>query len=195
MTSIVAAPTDHSTAFRRKYSFKPRMFVDMFCKLVPGETSKLEYGKGRKGQNKDSTVVSYKPRHIPIPYVWLISQLIYENAIGQKSYTYEAQHRGSYAGHILDAVGEELNACPSLEIDGPDAQKWHSTVLMPILQHQIYGIPDTITSWVDCRILCVLEEPDNDSEDDDNDRVLTVSDAAKFYLGTNPLDPSIIPTL
>ena len=120
---IVTAPTDHSATFRRKYSFKPRMFAEMFCKWVPGETSKLEYGKGRKGRNKDSTAVSYKPWHIPVPYIQLTSQLIYENAIGQKSYTYEAQRRGSYAGRVLNAVGEELDTCPTLEIDGPDAQK------------------------------------------------------------------------
>ena len=40
-----------------------------------------------------------------------------------------------------------------------------------------------------------MKEPGNDDEDDNNDRALTISDVTKFYLRTDPLNPSIIPTL
>ena len=201
--SIAFALADCSDAFRRKYSFKlPQKFpVDIFCQWTAGETKKIEYGLARKPRGKEKSRVTYKPRYIPTPYVRLVSQFMHENYHGLASFTYEAQRRGSYAGRVLEALGVELDACPTLVNDGPDARKWRSTVLTPILQRHIYGIPDTIASWVHSGILCVLKDPpsdDNSGDDDDEDddeRELTISDVTKFYLGTDPLDPSVIPTL
>ena len=208
---ITSALTDCSDTSRRKYSFKltPRFSADIFCQWTPGETRKIEYGLSRKPRGKEKSRVTYKPWYIPTPYVQLVSQFMHENAHGLESFNFEAQHCGSYAGCVLEALGVELDACPTLVNDGPHAWKWRSTVLTPILQRHIYGIPDTIASWVHSGIVCVLKDPPSDEnsndggnedgggggDDDDDERELTISDMTRFYLGADPLDPSVIPTL
>lgn len=147
--------------------------------------------------------MAFKTRHIPMAYIRILHQFYYENKCETQSLIYEAQRRGSYAGRVLDAFGEELDIYPDLETNGPHASGWRSAVLTPILQRQIYGISDTIASWVHQGIACALADPpkasdngddDDDDDSDDDDEVLTISDVTKFYLSRDPLDPRIIPT-
>jgi hypothetical protein len=75
---------------------------------------------------------------------------------------------------------------------------WRSKVLTPILQRQLQGIPDPYAPAIHTAISnCSRDDDDDvyeDGEDEDANDVVTISDATKFYLGTDPLDPSNLPT-
>lgn len=147
--------------------------------------------------------MSYKTRYIPVPYARIAHQLYHEHTHGEVSLVYEAQRRGDYAARVLDAFGMEIRACKHLETDGPHAGRWHSAVLTPILQRQIYGIPDTVASWAHEGIKYALRDPPadkndgngghNDDDDDDDNRNLTIYDVTKFYPSGDPLNPQTIP--
>jgi hypothetical protein len=173
--------------------YKAQFHPPSFCQWVPGETTEIKYGQAIRRKGKQKSVASFKTRYIPTPYVRIMHQLYHEYYHAGDCPIYEAQRRGSYAARVLDAFGVELDGCSDLETDGPHAGKWHSAVLTPILQRQIYGIPDTVASWVHHGILHILYGPP--AEGNNNDRDLTISDITRFYLATDPLDPNIIPTL
>ena len=189
--------------FRRKYFYYVWFSRKLFCQWTPGQTKRVHYGQYRKIRNKQGSRVQSKCRYIPAAYIRLLHQLHNESRCGTDSLIYEAQRRASYAGRVLDAFGEELELYPELEDDGPEAKAWRSAVLTPILQRQIYGIPDTVTSWVHEGILCALVDPsaddgsnnNNENVGEDDNTVLTIAHATRFYLSSDPVDPDVIPIL
>jgi len=74
---------------------------------------------------------------------------------------------------MLDAFGEELEAFSGHDIT------FRSYVLTPVLQRQLQGVPDCYAPAI---YTALVEESDE----------VTISDATKFYLGIDPVDPIYI---
>ena len=137
------------------------------------QTRCIQYGTS-VGKRRPKVV--YKNRFIPSAYTWVIHQLSTEVLHGDRNRAHEAQRRASYAQRVLNAVGEELDSHSDLEVDGPEAASWRSIVLTPILQRHLYGIPDSYTP----AIYRTLLPP---GPGINPDRILTISDVTRFYLG------------
>lgn len=135
--------------------------------------------------------VVYKNRFIPSAYTRVIHQLSTEVLHGDRNRAHEAQRRASYAQRVLNALGEELDSHEldshsDLEVDGPEAASWRSIVLTPILQRHLHGIPDSYAP----AIYRALLPP---GPGINPDRILTISDVTRFYLGRDPTDASLAP--
>jgi len=167
--------------FRKVYSFKieegPAFRWDQ------NQTRCIQYGTfvGKRRRK-----VVYKNRFIPSAYTRVIHQLSTEVLHGDRNRAHEAQRRASYAQRILNAVGEELDSHSDLEVDGPEAASWRSIVLTPILQRHLHGIPDSYAP----AIYRALLPP---GPGINPDRILTISDVTRFYLGRDPTDASLAP--
>ena len=75
---------------------------------------------------------------------------------------------------VLDAFGAELSSVQVMTAD------FQSKVLTPILQCQLQGVPNYYTPGVSNAVA-------TDGE------TVTIKDATKFYLGTDPTYPQCIP--
>lgn len=105
---------------------------------------------------------------IPLLYVQLIGQLVAEDEHASKNRSIEALRRRSYARRVLDKVGEELSG------RSEDGFRFRSTVLNPILQRYLRGVPDSYTPSIRAAI-SGDEEP-------------TIRDVTAFYLARDPID-------
>ena len=115
-------------------------------------------------------------RNIPIPYARLVDQFAMEDDHADSDLGYEAVRRQSYARQMLDAFGKELQ-----DFRGPD-KDFRSSVLTPVLQRQLQGVPDCYAPGIFSAIA-----PDSVEE-------ITISDTTSFYLSADPLDPTYIPS-
>ena len=164
---------------------------------------KFQYGKFRKVPKKNQSTIAWRERAIASPYVRLIQQLIIEHIHGQFDLGHESLRRKSYAARVLNSLGLELDSAPKVLGLG-----WRSKVLTPILQRQLFSVPDeygpamhAALSGYSKRVSKNEDEgessdsDDDDSDSDSNDKAaaVTISDATAFYLGCDPLDPSYIP--
>lgn len=148
------------------------------------ETKCIQYGRMQKSRGKQPRQVAYKNRFIPCAYTRVIDQFCKEVLHAEYNASHEAQRRASYAQRILNATGEELDGDVDLEEDGTEAAAWRSTVLTPILQRYLYGIPDSYAPAVYDALL-------PPSPGMDPDKALTIGDVTRFYLGRDPTLPSL----
>lgn len=122
-----------------------------------------------KRRNKNEYDMREKPVTIPMVYVQVIAQLAYEvKHVDDGSMAHEAVRRHSYALQVLDAVGLELRAWKG------DSALFRSTILNPILQRHMHGVPDVYTPSVRGAI---------SGEDDP-----TIAEVTQFYLGRDPVE-------
>ena len=119
------------------------------------------------------------PYKLPAAYHRIVSQLGLEIQYGEMNNSHEARRRMAYAREVLDAFGRELE---QLEVTTAPAMKaFRSAVLTPILQRQLWGVPDAYTPFVRSAI-----KGKKHAE-------LTIKAATEFYLKRDPTDPSNIP--
>lgn len=144
---------------------------------------KIKYGKPRKVPNKKTYKLSQKTVEIPAAYAQLVQQLLLEDMHGDADSGHESRRRQSYARQVLDSLGYEL------DVFGKPGVDWRSKVLNPIIQRQFNGVSDVYSPSIHAAISGYSIE---DSEGDDTQ--VTISDATAFYLGSDPLDLSNVPT-
>jgi hypothetical protein len=119
------------------------------------------------------------PYKLPAAYHRVVSQLGLEIQYGEMNDNHEARRRMAYAREVLDAFGRELE---QLKDTTPPAMKaFRSAVLTPILQRQLWGVPDAYTPFVRSAI-----KGKKHAE-------LTIKTATEFYLKRDPTNPSNIP--
>jgi len=125
-----------------------------------------------KKRNSDEYDTHTKTLHIPMIYLQVITQLVAEDRHGISNTGHEALRRQSYARQVLDKVGIELRGYKG------DGSLFRSTVLNPILQRQMRGVPDVYTPSV-CAAISGDDEP-------------TIADVTTFYLGKDPVDDACL---
>lgn len=158
----------------RVYDFIAEVTVDLFLAWEEGELCEIQYGKRRK-QADGYYVPVWTSVNVPVPYARLTQQFLLEDQHGESNAGHEAYRRQVYAGKVLDAFAVELN-----EYDGTQ-EAFRSSVLTPILQRQVHGIPDGYAP--------VIERSMNK---DFNRRLVTIGEATEFYLAMDPVHPSCI---
>ena len=80
----------------------------------------------------------------------------------------------------MEAFGEELEEHKELTSRGPVTSAWRSTVLTPILQRQLQGVPDAYAPSLDAGV---------GLDDKDGEGGLTIAAVTEFYLGSDPVHP------
>ena len=91
---------------------------------------------------------------------------------------HEARRRETYARQVLDAFGKELEGFTNFTKAA--MKRFRSAVLTPILQRQLYGVPEAYTPSVRRAVMRDHSE-------------LTIKAATELYLGDDPTDPENIP--
>jgi hypothetical protein len=137
-----------------------------------GQVTPVNFGKA-KPQIAD---VEWKTRDLPLQYAWLISQFEAEEYHSWYNYGHEAIRRQGYVRRMLDALANELE---SIEVCGGN---FRSKVLTPVLQRQLQGLPDAYAPSIHSALA-------------DNQGVVTIAKATRFYLGEDPLHPGNISML
>ena len=115
---------------------------------------------------------------IPAAYHRIVCQLVAEIQLATWTNQHEARRWGTYAKQVLDAFGKELEAFKNFTKTA--MERFRLAVLTPILQRQLYGIPEAYTPSVHRAVM------QNHSE-------LTIKAATEFYLSDDPTDPENIP--
>lgn len=127
-----------------------------------------------------------KPRWIIHPYFRVLAQLLMEIEHATYNSGYEAQRRASYAHRVLNEFGRELSGEAQLADPGPKAESWRSKVLTPIVQRQLWGVPDCYGPSVDAGVLALARGSGLGGEADKYEgQKVTISHATRFYLGYN----------
>lgn len=139
------------------------------------ETRDVKLGTIRKRKNKASHYTTWSPKSVPAPYDRIVSQLIAEDMYGSIDSSHEAYRRQSYARAVLQVFGKELSTWKG------DPKDFRSKALTPILQRQLWGVPESYTPSVRTAVA-------------DGDGKPTILDATKFYLSEDPAHPGHIPT-
>lgn len=114
---------------------------------------------------------------IPAAYHRIVCQLALEIRHAEMDLGHEAVRRRVYARKVLDNFGRELESRGSTPAE---ATTFRSVVLTPILQRQLWGVPDSYTPMVQKAI-------ENFCSD------VTIQAVTKFYLQQDPTDPTHIP--
>jgi hypothetical protein len=161
---------------RQTYGFRCRIAATQFMswtkdELRPVTLNRLTIAKGSETPRK--TIFE-----IPAAYHRIVCQLIAEIQLGVRTDQHEARRRETYARKVLDAFGKELEGFT--DFTKPAMEKFRSAVLTPILQRQLYGVPEAYTPSVHRAVM------QNHSE-------LTIKAATEFYLSDDPTDPENIP--
>jgi hypothetical protein len=138
-----------------------------------GELRRFRLGSNRR-RGRYSSIV-YREAQILAPYDRVLAQLIAEDLHGDTHRSHEAYRRQQYARRVLDAFGKEYTAYAGSPI------LFRSHVLTPILQRQLFGVPDSYLPAVSTVVGNGAQHP-------------TIQQATEFYLKEDPTDPQLIPT-
>ncbi|KAF9642918.1 hypothetical protein BDM02DRAFT_3132772 [Thelephora ganbajun] len=156
-----------------RYRFDCAITVKSFMNWTEGQLKEITYSKARKRPKKWGYMWTMKTRKIPVPYVWIAHQFIFEDAHGKVDMGHESLCRWTYAQCMLDEFGRELNAFQGQE------SEFRLKVFTPVLQRQLKGVPNTYGPSIQSAI-------------SPHDGKPTISQVTTFYLGNNPLDPRCI---
>ena len=146
-----------------------------------GELRTVRIGTSRKLVRRDAHRTTYKDRKIPAPYDRIVCQLLAEDRHGNSHKSHESLRRQSYARRVLDEFVEELGAYKG------EPAAFCSYTLSPILARQLQGTPDSSSTMIND---CVQDEERANEEDN---RLVTIGEATRFYLGCDLTDPELIP--
>lgn len=128
----------------------------------------------RKRVNRKSYRPTWSSIKIHPQYARLVHQLTLEAEQGDKDSTHEAIRRGGYARRMLDAFSEEIDRHKGSPLG------FRSKTFTPVLQRQVRGIPDNYAPFIRSNV------------SGQTNTKPTIADATDFYLGHDPLDPSLI---
>jgi hypothetical protein len=167
--------TQKSTLSRRKSHIKCSITIDTFMHWTTDTLRPFKIGSRQRRHKDGLSKVLYQEKQIPAPYDRVLSQLIAEDTHGDTDRSHEAIRRQTYARQVLDAFVTEFKA-----YKGP-AIRFRSTILTPILQRQLVGVPDAY--------LPAISKVVGDGTDNP-----TIGQATKFYCGIDPTDPALIPS-
>ena len=140
-----------------------------------GELRTIKFSKSKKPGRKDTRRIRYHTCEVPAPYDRIICQLVSEDDHADNHNSHESVRRQTYARRILDAFAGEVldNRIPSAD--------FRSTILTPILQRQLAGVPDAYMPSVRSALSGGKQKP-------------TILDVTQVYLSRDPTNPSFIPT-
>ena len=130
-----------------------------------------------KKRGKQDWVEAWKSVLLPVQYVRLVEQFLFEDRHGMANAGHEAFRRQVYAGKMLDEFTREV-----MQYKGDD-KDFRSIVLTPVLQRQLRGIPD-----------CYYPLIAHTLTESRTEHIPTIGDATTFYLGVDPIDPACIAT-
>ena len=160
---------------RPKFHFIVSMPRAKFLTWDKGELRTIQFSKSKKPGRKDTRRIRYHTCEVPAPYDRIVCQLVLEDTHAEKHNSHESVRRQTYARRVLDAFAEEVldNRIPSAD--------FRSTILTPILQRQLAGVPDAYMPSVRSAVGRGKPKP-------------TILDVTKVYLSRDLTDPSFIQT-
>ena len=158
-----------------QYQIKCAIRFDGFMKWTKGELRPIQYRSLRRRPGQERAPSSYSVAQVPAPYNRIVSQLITESLHMERDPSHESYRRGTYADKVLDAFAREL---AQFKRTRKPPASFRSKVLTPILQRQLLGVDDSYTPSVQAGI--------NKSNE------LSIHDVTRFYLGADPVDPTLI---
>jgi hypothetical protein len=141
---------------------------------MPGTLRPFTIVSTRKRPNQTSSKTITTEGLIPAPYDRILCQLIAEDSHGDFDDSHEASRRQTYARQVLDMFAKEYKA-----YKGPPIA-FRSTVLTPILQRHLAGVPDEYLPAVSKAIGDGADSP-------------SIGQATQFYLAEDPTDPALVP--
>jgi len=128
----------------------------------------------KKKPNKNTWVLQYVQKWIPVPYACLIHQFILEVKHGKEGESHEAFWCMAYVEQVLKVFIRELEGYKGKK------ENFCSKVLNSVLQCQLCGIPDNYVGPL-CDVMSI-------------DGKVIIHNASVFYLRVNPLHPCCIPS-
>jgi len=170
-----SCPAD--TFISRIYDWRCLTPFETYLNWADGQLVEADYGRVVKRRNKQDWVDTWKTVLLPVPYVRLVEQFLFEDRHGAANDGHEAFRRQVYAGNMLDEFTKEV-----MQYKG-DPKDFRSFVLTPVLQRQLRGIPDSYYPLIAHALTEARTE-----------HTPTIGDATTFYLGVDPINPTCIAT-